>query len=51
MIDKMLCLQYLVFTIGENCKTFTKITLEHYIMVGEPEGFYLDHFSFSNDKG
>ena len=51
MIDKMLCLQYLVFTIGENCKTFTKTTLEHYIMVGEPEGFYLDHFSPPNGKG
>ena len=29
-----------------------KTTLEeHYVLVGEPEGFYLDHFSPPNDKG
>ena len=42
----------LVLTICENGKTFIKTTLEeHYVMVGEPEGFYLDHFSSPNGKG
>ena len=42
----------MVLTIGKNGKTFMKLTLEdHYVMVDEPEGFYLDHFSPPNAKG
>ena len=40
-----------VLIIGKNGKTFMKTTLEHYVTVGEPEGFYLDHFSPPNGKG
>ena len=41
----------LVLTIGKNGKTFMEITLEeHYVMIGEPEGFYLDHFSPPTSK-
>ena len=46
MADKMQ-----LWSIGENDKTFMKTTLEeHYVMVGEPEGFYLDHFSHQMAK-
>ena len=39
----------LIPTIGEIGKTFMKTTLEeHYVMVGEPEGFSRDHFSPPN---
>ena len=41
-----------VLTIGKNDKTFMKTTLEeYYVMVGEPKGFYLYHFSLPNGKG
>ena len=40
-----------VLKIGENGKTLMKTILEeHYVKVGEPEGFYLDHFSQPNSK-
>ena len=36
----------------ENGKTYMKTVLEeHYVIVGEPEGFYFDHFSPPNGKG
>ena len=39
----------LVLTNGKNSKTFMKTTLkEHYVLVCEPEGFYLDCFSLPN---